>query len=114
MNSDPAAAHRELRQTVRDFATAVVKPLASRTDHEHRFPTEALSAAAELDLMGILLPAEYGGAGPAPPALSVFLEENAPPPPNTAVHLHGHNPRAPGPAPPLCAEGEKRAGGPRA
>src|SRR5260221_2496920 len=75
MNSDPAAAHRELRQTVRDFATAVVKPLASRTDHEHRFPTEALSAAAELDLMGILLPAEYGGARLQPPPPAIHVEE---------------------------------------
>ena len=40
MNSDPAAEHRELRQAVRDFAATVVKPMASRTDHEHRFPGE--------------------------------------------------------------------------
>ena len=40
MNSDPATAHRELRQAVRDFATAVVKPMASRTDHEHSVQPE--------------------------------------------------------------------------
>src|ERR1700730_12746578 len=77
MNSDPAAVHLELRRAVRDFATEVVKPLASRTDQEHRFPGEILSAAAELDLMGILIPAEYGGAGLDHLAFAICIEEIA-------------------------------------
>jgi len=91
MNSDPAAAHRELRQAVRDFATAVVKPMASRTDHEHRYPAEALSAAAELDLMGILVPAEYGGAGLDHVAFAICIEEIATACASTAVLVDVHN-----------------------
>jgi acyl-CoA dehydrogenase len=91
MNSDPAAAHRELRQTVRDFATAVVKPMASRTDHEHRYPAEALSAAAELDLMGILVPAEYGGPGFDHLAFAICIEEIATACASTAVLVDVHN-----------------------
>jgi alkylation response protein AidB-like acyl-CoA dehydrogenase len=91
MNSDPASAHRELRQAVRDFATAVVKPMAARTDHEHRFPAEALSAAAELDLMGILIPAEYGGAGLDHLAFAICIEEVATVCASTAVLLDVHN-----------------------
>jgi acyl-CoA dehydrogenase len=91
MNSDPAAAHRELRQAVRDFATAVVKPMASRTDHEHRYPAEALSAAAELDLMGILIPPEYGGAGLDHLAFAICIEEIATACASTAVLVDVHN-----------------------
>src|SRR5919204_215540 len=46
MYSSPAAAHPELRAAVRDFADSVVKPLAPRTDREHRFPEEGISAQA--------------------------------------------------------------------
>jgi len=91
MNWDPAAAHRELRQAVREFATAVVKPLAPRTDHEHRFPAEALSAAAELDLMGILIPLEYGGAGLDHLAFAICIEEIATACASTAVLVDVHN-----------------------
>jgi acyl-CoA dehydrogenase len=91
MNSDPAAAHRELRQAVRDFATAVVKPMAARTDHEHRYPAEALSAAAELDLMGILVPPEYGGAGLDHLAFAICIEEIATACASTAVLVDVHN-----------------------
>jgi alkylation response protein AidB-like acyl-CoA dehydrogenase len=55
--------HRALRGSVREFAEAVVKPAAAEIDSGHRFPTEIIAQAAELDLMGMLIPAEYGGAG---------------------------------------------------
>ncbi|MDQ6691891.1 MAG: acyl-CoA dehydrogenase family protein [Candidatus Dormibacteraeota bacterium] len=91
MNSDPAAAHLELRRGVRDFAESVVKPLAPRTDREHRFPEEALSAAAELDLMGILVPSEYGGAGLDHVAFAICVEEIARVCASTAVLIDVHN-----------------------
>src|SRR5438105_1395851 len=73
MNSDPAAAHLELRQAVREFATAVIKPLAPRTDREHRYPREALDAAAELDLMGILVFARTNAQLPGAAGVSCFI-----------------------------------------
>jgi alkylation response protein AidB-like acyl-CoA dehydrogenase len=91
MNSDPAAAHRELRMAVREFATAVIKPMAARTDHEHRYPAEILSAAAELDLMGILVPPEYGGAGLDHLAFAICIEEIATACASTAVLVDVHN-----------------------
>ena len=91
MNSDPAGAHLELRQAVREFATAVIKPLAPRTDHEHRYPREALDAAAELDLMGILIPPEYGGAGLDHLAFAICIEDIATACASTAVLVDVHN-----------------------
>jgi alkylation response protein AidB-like acyl-CoA dehydrogenase len=91
MYSSPAAAHPELRAAVRDFADSVVKPLAPRTDREHRFPEEAISAAAELDLMGILIPEEYGGAGLDAVAMTICIEEIARACASTAVIVDVHN-----------------------
>jgi alkylation response protein AidB-like acyl-CoA dehydrogenase len=91
MYSSPAAAHPELRAAVRDFADSVVKPLAPRTDREHRFPEEAISAAAELDLMGILIPEEYGGAGLDAVAFAICIEEIARACASTAVIVDVHN-----------------------
>jgi acyl-CoA dehydrogenase len=113
MNSDPAAAHRELRQAVRDFATAVVKPMAARTDHEHRFPGEILNAAAELDLMGILIPAEYGGAGLDHLAFAICIEEIATACASTAVLVDVHNSVAAEPILLFGDEGQKRSWLPR-
>lgn len=91
MIADPVAAHPELRELVRDFAEGVVRPLAERTDREHRFPAEALSAAAELDLMGILIPEAFGGAGLDALALAVCIEEIARQCASTAVLVDVHN-----------------------
>ncbi len=56
---------------------AVVKPQAADIDREHRFPAEIIAQAAELDLMGILIPAEYGGAGLDHLAFAICIEELA-------------------------------------
>jgi alkylation response protein AidB-like acyl-CoA dehydrogenase len=113
MNSDPAAAHLELRQAVREFATAVIKPLAPRTDHEHRYPREALDAAAELDLMGILVPPEYGGAGLDHLAFAICIEEIATACASTAVLVDVHNSVASEPILLFGSEDQKRAWLPR-
>jgi alkylation response protein AidB-like acyl-CoA dehydrogenase len=113
MNSDPAAAHLELRQAVREFATAVIKPLAPRTDHEHRYPREALDAAAELDLMGILVPPEYGGAGLDHLAFAICIEEIATACASTAVLVDVHNSVASEPILLFGDEEQKRAWLPR-
>ena len=113
MNSDPAAAHLELRQAVREFATAVIKPLAPRTDHEHRYPREALDAAAELDLMGILVPPEYGGAGLDHLAFAICIEEIATACASTAVLVDVHNSVASEPILLFGNEEQKRAWLPR-
>ena len=55
--------HRALRDAVREFAQSRVEPCAEEVDRLHRFPREVIVAAGELDLMGVLIPAEYGGAG---------------------------------------------------
>ena len=113
MNSDPADRHRELRQLVREFANEVVKPLAARTDREHRYPAEALSAAAELDLMGVLVPEEHGGAGLDHLAFAIAIEEVATVCASTAVLLDVHNSVATEPIAIFGTDDQRRAWLPR-
>lgn len=52
-----------LRDTVRKFAEERVAPEASENEQNHKFPQEIIDEAAEMGLMGIAYPDEYGGAG---------------------------------------------------
>jgi butyryl-CoA dehydrogenase len=54
---------RMLQDTVRDFATTEIEPVAAALDREHRFPSEIVKKMAELGLMGMMVPEEWGGAG---------------------------------------------------
>lgn len=48
---------------IRSFAENEVKPLAAEVDEQERFPMETVRKMAELGIMGIPVPKEYGGAG---------------------------------------------------
>jgi short/branched chain acyl-CoA dehydrogenase len=64
-----------LRDTVRDFARAEIAPVAERLDRDHEFPYEIVRKLAELDLMGIPFPQEYGGAGGSSADYAIVVEE---------------------------------------
>ncbi|MDX6437324.1 MAG: short-chain 2-methylacyl-CoA dehydrogenase, partial [Gaiellaceae bacterium] len=63
MNFDLDSEHELVRSTVRDFAQQRVAPVAEELDRESRFPYELVGELAELGLMGMTIPEEYGGAG---------------------------------------------------
>jgi alkylation response protein AidB-like acyl-CoA dehydrogenase len=64
-----------IRQTVREFALSHVAPAAEELDREERFPYELVSELAELGLMGIPIPEEYGGAGADTVSYAIAIEE---------------------------------------
>ena len=64
-----------LRDMVRDFAQNEVKPIAAEIDENARFPEETIHKMAELGLMGICFPEEYGGAGMDTVCYSIAVEE---------------------------------------
>jgi butyryl-CoA dehydrogenase len=53
----------EIQALTRDFVRAEIEPHAAEWDREHRFPRELYPKLAELGLMGVCIPEEYGGAG---------------------------------------------------
>ena len=55
--------HEELLKMYREFAENTVKPLAAEIDREERYPEETVKQMAEMNMLGIPFPEEYGGAG---------------------------------------------------
>lgn len=75
MNLDPTPEHELVRQTVRAFAEQRIAPVAEQLDREHRFPTELVAELAELGLMGMTIPEEYGGGGTDTVSYAIAVEE---------------------------------------
>jgi short-chain 2-methylacyl-CoA dehydrogenase len=69
------AEHDLIRSTVRDFAQSRVAPVAEELDRESRFPYELVTELAELGLMGMTIPPEYGGAGTDTLSYAIAVEE---------------------------------------
>jgi len=67
--------HRLIQRTVRDFAAQEVAPVAEELDREKRFPYEIVRKLADLGLMGIPFPQEYGGGGGDSLAYALAVEE---------------------------------------
>ena len=65
------------RELVRDFARREVAPHVAEYDREERYPTEIVKQAAELGLLGGVVPEEYGGAGLDYVTYAVGVEEMA-------------------------------------
>ena len=63
MNYDASDEQELVRRTVREFAVERVAPVAEELDREARFPYELVAELAELGLMGMPIPEDYGGAG---------------------------------------------------
>ena len=55
--------HQDILDMVHEFAVNEVKPLAAEIDRTEEFPMENVKKMAELGLLGIPFPEEYGGAG---------------------------------------------------
>jgi len=64
-----------IRDTVRTFARERVEPIAAALDLEGRFPYELVAELAELGLMGLPIPQEYGGAGGDTVSYAIAIEE---------------------------------------
>src|SRR4030081_1415413 len=82
--------HAAFRDSVREIAQAVALPLAAEVDRDHRFPEEAVSAAAEARLVGILIPREFGGAGLDALAFTLCIDELAQACASTSVIVDVH------------------------
>jgi short/branched chain acyl-CoA dehydrogenase len=75
LNFDLTQEQQLVRDTVREFAESRIAPVAAELDREHRFPYELVAELAELGLMGMTVPEEYGGAGADTLSYAVAVEE---------------------------------------
>ncbi len=75
MDFDLSSEHELVRSTVREFAQERIAPVAEEIDREHRFPYEIVEGLAELGLMGMPIPEEYGGGGTDTISYAIAIEE---------------------------------------
>ncbi len=64
-----------MRKLFREFAENEVKPLAAMVDEEEMFPENTVKKMAELGMMGIYFPKQYGGAGADVVTYAMAVEE---------------------------------------
>jgi butyryl-CoA dehydrogenase len=66
---------REIQALARDVANAEIEPHAAEWDRTKTFPRELYAKLADLGLMGVCVPEEYGGAGADFVSYILVLEE---------------------------------------
>jgi butyryl-CoA dehydrogenase len=75
MNTQLGPELQQLREMSREFALKELAPNARRWDEEHHYPADAVKKLAELGLLGIAVPTEWGGAGMDNVAYAIAMEE---------------------------------------
>src|SRR3954468_10240587 len=80
-----------LRQTVREFAEAEIRPHVMEWDEAQHFPMDLLPKLAALGLMGIQFAEEYGGAAMSTIDYCICIEEIARVDPGVALSIAAHN-----------------------
>ncbi|MFO7665193.1 MAG: acyl-CoA dehydrogenase [Desulfobacterales bacterium] len=80
-----------IQDMVREFSRKVVAPTAMKRDETREFPAENFEKMAELGLMGMMVPPEYGGAGTDTVSYVLALSEIAYSCASTAVVMSVHN-----------------------
>lgn len=77
MNLNLTEEQEMVRNSVREFAENEIAPLAREYDEEEKFPRKQVEGLAELGLLGMIIPEEYGGAGFDSVSYALALEEIA-------------------------------------
>jgi alkylation response protein AidB-like acyl-CoA dehydrogenase len=75
LNFDLDQEHELVRSTVREFAQERIAPVAEELDRESKFPYDLVAEMAELGLMGMTVPEQYGGGGADTLAYAIAVEE---------------------------------------
>ncbi|HSE42246.1 MAG TPA: acyl-CoA dehydrogenase family protein [Acidobacteriota bacterium] len=75
MNFEYTEEQRMIRDMVRDFAENEVRPKLHSIEYEGNYPRDLVKKMAELGLMGLIIPEEYGGAGADNISYALSIEE---------------------------------------
>jgi butyryl-CoA dehydrogenase len=75
MNFELTEDQKNIRKLVRDFAEKELAPVAAKNDLTSTFPAAQVKKLAELGLMGVMIPENYGGAGMDPVSYTIVIEE---------------------------------------
>ena len=82
---------KHLRKSVREFAEGEIAPHVMEWDESSHFPAEILPKLAEMGLMGVIFPEEYGGAGLGYIEYATVIEELARVDGSVGLFVAAHN-----------------------
>ncbi len=91
MDFTPTESQALLRRAVREFAERTLAPHVMEWDEAQRFPLELLPDLSALGLLGIQVPAQFGGAGMSAVEYCICIEELARVDPSIALSVAAHN-----------------------
>ncbi|MDI6855893.1 MAG: acyl-CoA dehydrogenase family protein [Candidatus Thermoplasmatota archaeon] len=81
----------KFKALVREFAEKEIAPIAQEIDRDGRFPSEVITKAAKLGLLGITIPKEYGGLGLDNISYAIAIEEISKVSGSLGLTLEAHN-----------------------
>jgi alkylation response protein AidB-like acyl-CoA dehydrogenase len=82
---------QQVKASVREFAEAEIAPHVMEWDETQHFPVELLPQLAELGLMGVIFPEEYGGAGMGYVEYVTIIEELSRVDGSVGISVAAHN-----------------------
>lgn len=82
--------HQLFRDTVHEFANKEIAPKAVEIDQTHEFPWDSIKKMADLGLLGVPFPEEYGGAGGDTLMYAIAVEEISRVDGSTGITLAAH------------------------
>lgn len=75
MNFELSDEQLQIKNSIREFAESEIRPHVMEWDEAQHFPIELRPKLAELGLLGIIFPEEYGGAGMGYVEYATIIEE---------------------------------------
>jgi alkylation response protein AidB-like acyl-CoA dehydrogenase len=91
MNFELTEEQQQMKMSVREFAEAEIAPHVMEWDEAQHFPIELKPKLAELGLMGVLFPEEYGGAGLGYVEYAIAIEELSRVDGSVGISVAAHN-----------------------
>ena len=91
MDFELSEEQQQIKMSVREFAEAEMAPHVLEWDEEQHFPIELKPKLAELGLLGVLFPEEYGGAGMGYVEYASIIEELSRVDGSVGISVAAHN-----------------------
>src|SRR6266576_1422727 len=82
---------KQIKFSMREFAEAEIAPHVMEWDESQHFPIELKPKLAELGLMGVLFPENYGGAGMGYVEYATIIEELSRVDGSVGISIAAHN-----------------------
>jgi alkylation response protein AidB-like acyl-CoA dehydrogenase len=91
MNFELTEEQKQIKASVREFAESEIAPHVMEWDESQHFPVELQPKLADLGLLGVLFPEEYGGAGMGYVEYATIIEELSRVDGSVGISVAAHN-----------------------